>query len=55
MTDMAVAPEILHWTEERSCNRVKIPDACVGLGLTSVPPHEILRRVRARLVLGAGA
>jgi hypothetical protein len=38
-----------------SVNRVKIPDACLGLGLSSVLPHEMLRRERARFVLGAGA
>jgi len=55
MTDIAVVPEILRWAGARSDNRAKIPDACFGLGLTSVPPHEILSRVRARLVLGSGA
>jgi hypothetical protein len=37
-----------------SVNRVKIPDACLGLGLGSLLPHEMLRRERARFVLGAG-
>ncbi len=38
-----------------SVNRIKIPDACLGLGLGCVLPHELLRRERARFVLGAGA
>lgn len=38
-----------------SLNRIKIPDACLGLGLNSALPHEMLRRERARFVLGAGA
>ncbi|MBI4892953.1 MAG: DUF4411 family protein [Acidobacteria bacterium] len=36
----------------RSPRRVKIPDACLGLGLTSLLPHELLRRQRASFVLG---
>ncbi len=34
-----------------SVNRVKIPDACLGLGLGCVLPHEMLRRGRAVFVL----
>lgn len=38
-----------------SVNKIKIPDACFGLGLSCTLPHDLLRRERARLVLGAGA
>jgi hypothetical protein len=38
-----------------SLKRVKIPDVCLALGVPCIPPHEMLRRERARFVLGAGA
>jgi hypothetical protein len=31
--------------------RIKIPDACLGLGIGCMLPHELLRRERARFVL----
>lgn len=37
-----------------SVNRVKIPDACLGLGLSSILPHEMLRREQARFDLRNG-
>jgi len=38
-----------------SAKRIKIPDACLGLGLACIPPHVLLRREQARFVLGAQA
>ncbi|MGA2597279.1 MAG: DUF4411 family protein [Bryobacteraceae bacterium] len=29
-----------------------MPDACIGLGIKCMTPFEMLRRERARLVLG---
>ena len=38
-----------------SLKRIKIPDACVGLGVRCVSPFEMLRNRRARFVLDAAA
>ncbi len=35
-----------------SLKRIKIPDACVGLGVRCVSPFEMLRNQRARFVIG---
>ena len=35
-----------------SLRRVKIPEPCIGLKVTCMAPHEMLRRERARFVLG---
>ncbi|MBN1444452.1 MAG: DUF4411 family protein [Planctomycetes bacterium] len=35
--------------------RIKIPDACIGLGIKCMAPHEMLRKERARFVLGGRA
>jgi len=35
-----------------SAKKIKIPDACIGLGVKCVTPFEMLRRKRARFVLG---
>lgn len=37
-----------------SVRKVKIPNACIGLGLPCVSPYQMLRRERARFVLGGG-
>ena len=34
--------------------KIKIPNACIGLGLRCISPYEMLRRERARFVLGPG-
>lgn len=42
-------------TNERpadSIRKIKIPNPCVGLGITCMSPYEMLRRERARFVLG---
>jgi hypothetical protein len=35
-----------------SLKRIKVPDACVGLGVRCVSPFEMLRNQRARFVIG---
>lgn len=35
-----------------STRKIKIPDACIGLGIKCMTPYEMLRRERARFVLG---
>ena len=35
--------------------KIKIPDACIGLGIKCMTPYEMLRRERARFVLGAAS
>jgi hypothetical protein len=35
--------------------RIKIPDACVGVGVSCMTPYAMLRSERARFVLGAVA
>ncbi len=41
-------------THERPSDgkKVKIPNVCIGLGIRCVTPYEMLRRERARFVLG---
>lgn len=43
---------ITHEKPENSKNIVKIPNACVALGVHFMSPFEMLRRERARFVLG---
>lgn len=44
---------VTHEIRSDSQNKVKIPDVCIGMGVTCVAPHEMLRTARARFVLGA--
>lgn len=44
---------VTHEKPDNSLKRIKIPNACVALGVTCVTPFEMLRRERARFVLGA--
>jgi len=46
---------VSHEKASNSPNKIKIPDACIGLGIRCVTPYEMLRRERARFVLGPGA
>ncbi|HEX5053119.1 MAG TPA: DUF4411 family protein [Planctomycetota bacterium] len=46
---------VTHEKPENSKNIVKIPNACVAHGVACVNPFEMLRRERARFVLGASA
>lgn len=43
---------VTHEIASASKRRIKIPDACIGLGVKCMTPFEMLRRERARFVLG---
>lgn len=42
---------VTHEVPSASTRKIKIPDACIGLGVQCVTPFEMLRRERARFVL----
>jgi hypothetical protein len=44
---------VTHEVPSDSTRKIKIPNACIGLGLPCVSPYEMLRRERARFVLGS--
>lgn len=46
---------VTHEHPSNSLNRIKIPDACVGLGVRFMTPYQMLRIEQARFVLGAHA
>jgi predicted nucleic acid-binding protein len=43
---------VTHEVPADTMRKIKIPNACIGLGLRCVSPYEMLRRERARFVLG---
>ena len=43
---------VTHENPLNSTKKLKIPNACVGLAIRFVTPYEMLRRERARFVLG---
>jgi hypothetical protein len=43
---------VSHEKASTSTKKIKIPDACIGLGIKCVTPYEMLRTERARFVLG---
>lgn len=43
---------VTHETPSTSTRKIKIPDACIGLGVKFMTPFEMLRRERARFILG---
>ena len=43
---------VTHEIASTSSKRIKIPDACIGLHVKCMTPFEMLRRERARFVLG---
>jgi hypothetical protein len=43
---------VTHEIPSPSRRRIKIPNACIGLGAKCMTPFEMLRRERARFVLG---
>jgi hypothetical protein len=43
---------VAHEVPANSIRRIKIPNVCAGLGLRFMTPYEMLRRERARFVLG---
>jgi hypothetical protein len=44
---------VTHEVASTSTKKIKIPDACIGLGIKSMTPFEMLRLERARFVLGS--
>lgn len=44
---------VTHEVLSNSPARIKIPNACVGLGVKFMTPYQMLRTERARFVLGA--
>lgn len=43
---------VTHEIVSTSTRKIKIPNACIGLGVKCVTPFEMLRHERARFVLG---
>lgn len=43
---------VTHEIPSASSRRIKIPDACLGVGVKVMSPYEMLRTERARFVLG---
>jgi len=43
---------VTHEVPAASTRKIKIPDACIGLGIKCMTPYEMLRVERARFVLG---
>jgi hypothetical protein len=43
---------VTHEIPSASTRKIKIPDACIGLGIKCMTPFAMLRRERARFVLG---
>ncbi len=46
---------VTHEVAAASTRKIKIPNACIGLGVKVMTPYEMLRVERARFVLGAAA
>ena len=46
---------VTHEVPSASPRKIKIPDACIGLGTKCMTPYEMLRRERARFVLGGAS
>ena len=44
---------VTHELASTSTKRVKIPNACIGLGIKCMTPFEMLRHERARFILGS--
>ena len=44
---------VTHEIPSPSKKRIKIPNVCIGLGVKCLTPFDMLRRERARFVLGA--
>ena len=43
---------VTHEIASTSTKKIKIPDACIGLGIKCVTPFDMLRHERARFILG---
>jgi hypothetical protein len=46
---------VTHEVPSNSTKRIKIPNACIDLGVVCMTPFEMLRRERARFILGPSA
>ena len=46
---------VTHEVPASTTSKIKIPNACIGLGVPCMTPYEMLRRERARFVLGRAA
>jgi Domain of unknown function (DUF4411) len=46
---------VTHEVPSDSVRKIKIPNVCVGLNIPCISPYEMLRRERARFVLGSTA
>jgi len=44
---------VTHEVPSGSSRKIKIPDACIGLGIRCITPFQMLRGERARFVLGS--
>ena len=44
---------VTHEVPADTTSKIKIPNACIGLGVPCMSPYEMLRRERARFVLGS--
>jgi hypothetical protein len=44
---------VTHEVPSESTRKIKIPNACIGVGIPCLSPYEMLRRERARFVLGS--
>lgn len=44
---------VTHEVPSPSLRKIKIPNVCIGLGIRTVSPYEMLRRERALFVLGS--
>ena len=42
---------VTHEVPAETGRKIKIPNACLGLGIQCLSPYEMLRRERARFVL----
>ena len=52
-TQALVHVVVSHEIPSNSTKRIKIPDACIGVGIKVISPHEMLRTAKARFVLGS--
>ena len=43
---------VTHEIPSTSSRKIKIPDVCIGLGIKCMTPYEMLKKERARFVLG---
>jgi Domain of unknown function (DUF4411) len=43
---------VTHEVPADTTKKIKIPNACIGLNLHCISPYEMLRRERAKFVLG---